>query len=75
MKEGENRMRLQIEDIRVGYDDKTIVHDLTIDIPDGKITTIIGANGCGKSPLLKAITRIMPYHGGQLYLMVKIFKK
>ncbi|MBQ0138126.1 MAG: ABC transporter ATP-binding protein [Kurthia sp.] len=61
-------MRLQIEDIRVGYDDKTIVHDLTIDIPDGKITTIIGANGCGKSTLLKAITRIIPYQAGSVVL-------
>lgn len=61
-------MRLQIEDIRVGYDDKTIVHDLSIDIPDGEITTIIGANGCGKSTLLKAITRIIPYQGGSVIL-------
>lgn len=36
-------MRLQVNQIRVGYDEKTIVHDLTITIPDGKVTTIIGA--------------------------------
>lgn len=61
-------MRLQIDNIRVGYDDKTIVHDLSIEIPDGKITTIIGANGCGKSTLLKAITRIIPHQSGTVIL-------
>lgn len=61
-------MRLQIEDIRVGYDDKVIVHDLSIKIPDGQITTIIGANGCGKSTLLKAITRIIPHQSGTVIL-------
>lgn len=61
-------MRLQVNQIRVGYDEKTIVHDLTITIPDGKVTTIIGANGCGKSTLLKAITRIIPYQSGAVIL-------
>ncbi|WP_342546368.1 ABC transporter ATP-binding protein [Lysinibacillus sp. FSL K6-4013] len=61
-------MRLEVESIRVGYDDKTIVHDLSLQIPDGKITTIIGSNGCGKSTLLKAITRILKHESGQVIL-------
>lgn len=61
-------MRLQVNQIRVGYDEKTIVHDLSIAIPDGKVTTIIGANGCGKSTLLKAITRIIPHQSGTVIL-------
>lgn len=61
-------MRLNINNIQVGYDDRKIVHDLSIEIPDGKITTIIGANGCGKSTLLKAITRIIPYQSGNVIL-------
>ncbi|GEK35617.1 ABC transporter ATP-binding protein [Kurthia sibirica] len=61
-------MRLKINNIQVGYDDQTIVHDLSIEIPDGKITTIIGANGCGKSTLLKAITRIIPHQAGTVIL-------
>ncbi|MFJ7951671.1 ABC transporter ATP-binding protein [Lysinibacillus sp. NPDC096418] len=61
-------LRLQIESIRVGYEGKTIVHDLSLQIPDGKITTIIGSNGCGKSTLLKAITRIMKHESGQVIL-------
>ncbi len=45
-----SELRLEVESIRVGYDDKTIVHDLSLQIPDGKITTIIGSNGCGSLP-------------------------
>jgi len=66
-KRGSN-LRLEVESIRVGYENKTIVHDLSLQIPDGKITTIIGSNGCGKSTLLKAITRILKHESGQVIL-------
>ncbi|MCU9615014.1 ABC transporter ATP-binding protein [Caldibacillus lycopersici] len=61
-------MRLQVKDIRVGYEEQTIIHDMSIQIPDGKITTIIGSNGCGKSTLLKAITRIISHQSGKIIL-------
>ena len=61
-------MRLVVEEISVSYENSQIVKDLTIQIPDGKISTIIGSNGCGKSTLLKAITRIIPYQRGQIVL-------
>ncbi|MFC3039463.1 ABC transporter ATP-binding protein [Virgibacillus xinjiangensis] len=61
-------MRLTVEDVRVGYEDKTIVHDLSMCIPDGEITTIIGSNGCGKSTLLKAMTRVIAPQAGQIML-------
>lgn len=61
-------MRIQVNDVEIGYDKKLIVNGLTIRIPDGQITTIIGSNGCGKSTLLKAMTRIIPYQKGQVLL-------
>lgn len=63
-----SKLRLEVESIRVGYENKTIVHGLSLQIPDGKITTIIGSNGCGKSTLLKAITRILKHESGQVIL-------
>lgn len=63
-----SKLRLEVESIRVGYENKTVVHDLSLQIPDGKITTIIGSNGCGKSTLLKAITRILKHESGQVVL-------
>ena len=34
-----------------------------MEIPEGKVTAIIGPNGCGKSTTLKALSRILPYKG------------
>lgn len=59
---------IQADAIRVAYDQKTIIDNLTTAIPKGQITTIIGANGCGKSTLLKALTRILPLQSGAVYL-------
>lgn len=58
--------RLTIENLKVGYGDVEIIHDLSHVLPDKKITTIIGSNGCGKSTLLKSIARIIPYQGGNI---------
>ncbi|WP_077303291.1 ABC transporter ATP-binding protein [Virgibacillus pantothenticus] len=60
--------RLTANDLSVGYGKEPIVRNLSVEIPDSKITSIIGSNGCGKSTLLKAITRIIPYEGGSVLL-------
>ncbi len=54
--------------ISVAYGDRSIIRDLSIKIPDGKITTIIGPNGCGKSTLLKTMGRIHKQKRGIVYL-------
>jgi iron complex transport system ATP-binding protein len=61
-------VRLYTDDLNIGYGERLIVKNLNIQIPDKKITTIIGSNGCGKSTLLKAITRIIPHHTGEVIL-------
>ncbi len=59
---------LRTNELQVGYGETLIVKDLNIEVPDKKITTIIGSNGCGKSTLLKALTRIIPYSSGSIVL-------
>jgi len=61
-------VRLYTSDLRIGYGERLIVKDLSLNIPDQKITAIIGSNGCGKSTLLKAITRIIPHQSGAVIL-------
>ena len=34
---------------------RTILHDFSVALPKGKVTAIIGPNGCGKSTFLKAV--------------------
>lgn len=59
---------IRVDGIQVGYGDKVIISDLSIDIPRGKTTTIIGPNGCGKSTLLKSIGRILNIKKGAIFL-------
>jgi iron complex transport system ATP-binding protein len=61
-------VRLYTNDLNISYGEHLIVKNLSIEIPDKKITTIIGSNGCGKSTLLKAITRIISYQSGIVIL-------
>ncbi|MFP3125549.1 ABC transporter ATP-binding protein [Ectobacillus funiculus] len=61
-------VRLHTRNLSICYDDLLIVKDLSVEIPDKKITTIIGSNGCGKSTLLKAITRIISRQSGTVVL-------
>ncbi len=45
------------DDLSVGYNGKTLIHDIEIGIRPGEILTLIGPNGSGKSTILKAITK------------------
>lgn len=57
--------RLYVEQMSIGYGDRLIVEDLSVTVPTGKITALVGANGSGKSTILKTMARIMkPVKGG-----------
>jgi iron complex transport system ATP-binding protein len=52
----------------LAYDQRTIVQDLDVEIPDGRITVIVGANACGKSTLLRGLARLLRPRGGVVLL-------
>ncbi len=60
--------RLCAERLSLGYDGRTVVDDLTLAIPDGQVTVIVGANACGKSTLLRGLARLMRPTGGAALL-------
>ena len=60
--------RLNSEQVTIGYGDTTIINHLDVEIPDGKVTSIIGPNGCGKSTLLKALSRLLSVKDGTINL-------
>lgn len=59
---------LSAENLSVAYGDKVIIPSMEVEIPKGKIISIIGPNGCGKSTLLKALARIIPHKSGEILL-------
>lgn len=67
----ENQKSLATKDLSISYGEKVIVDNLNIEIPKGKITTIIGPNGCGKSTTLKSISRILKPKTGSIYISGK----
>lgn len=62
---------IETKNINIAYGNVNIVEDLNLEIPKGKITTIIGANGCGKSTILKTIARILKAKSGDIYINSK----
>jgi iron complex transport system ATP-binding protein len=55
-------------ELAVGYDRLVVVPGLSVAVPEGKITAIVGANGCGKSTILKACARILRPLSGSVQL-------
>ncbi|MFD1675271.1 ABC transporter ATP-binding protein [Alicyclobacillus fodiniaquatilis] len=60
--------RLVTEHLSIGYGDRLIVDDLNLRIPDGKITALVGANGSGKSTILKTMARLLRPQSGNVLL-------
>jgi len=48
-------MDLKIDNVSHSYGDLEILHNVSLDIPEGKIVCIVGPSGCGKSTLLRMI--------------------
>lgn len=59
---------LQAEHLSLGYGDRTVVQDLDLAVPPGAVTAVVGANACGKSTLLRAMSRLLAPREGRVVL-------
>ncbi|MBU1294444.1 MAG: ABC transporter ATP-binding protein [Gammaproteobacteria bacterium] len=60
--------QLLVDHLAAGYGEKNILNDINIDINLGQITSIVGANACGKSTLLRTMSRLLSPSSGQVLL-------
>lgn len=60
--------RLAAHDLTIGYDRRIISESLSVAIPDGSFTVIVGANASGKSTLLRALARLLTPMSGEVRL-------
>lgn len=60
--------RLYTQQLDIAYESRLIVEDLNLSIPSGKITALVGANGSGKSTILKTMSRILKPRKGSVFL-------
>lgn len=60
--------RLTAESVTLGYDQRLIAENLSVEIPDNSFTVIVGPNACGKSTLLRALSRMLKPTAGRVLL-------
>lgn len=59
---------IKVESITKKYSEQTVVDQVSLQIPQGKITSLIGANGAGKSTLLSIISRLLKQNNGNIII-------
>ncbi|NLV79590.1 MAG: ABC transporter ATP-binding protein [Rhodococcus sp.] len=59
---------LVVENLELGYGNRTVVDGLDLAVPPGRITCIVGANACGKSTLLRSMSRLLAPRRGHVLL-------
>ncbi|XAS63970.1 ABC transporter ATP-binding protein [Micrococcaceae bacterium Sec5.8] len=55
---------LKASDLTLKYDQRTVIEGLSVEIPEGRVSMIVGANACGKSTLLRGLARLLKPAGG-----------
>lgn len=66
-----NKPAMEVRDLKFSYGKNKVLKGVSLKIEEGKVTTILGANGCGKSTLFSLMTKnLFPNHGN-IYLKGK----
>ncbi|MFI5756224.1 ABC transporter ATP-binding protein [Streptomyces sp. NPDC051569] len=60
--------RLTARELTLAYEDRTVVHELDLAVPEGRVTVIVGPNACGKSTTLRALGRLLKPKDGAVLL-------
>ena len=59
---------ITVNDLTVKFEDKMVLDNVSCQIDKGKITSIIGKSGMGKSVLMKTVLGLLSYSAGEIYV-------
>ncbi|HET7476281.1 MAG TPA: urea ABC transporter ATP-binding subunit UrtE [Dermatophilaceae bacterium] len=59
---------LTLDDVHVGYGRTTVVHGVSLEVPAGSVTAVLGHNGAGKSTLLRAAVGLLRPRSGRVLI-------
>ncbi|MFH1241827.1 MAG: ABC transporter ATP-binding protein [Pseudomonadota bacterium] len=62
-------MLLKVKDMTVHYGKARAVDSVSLEVAEGAVATIIGANGAGKSTILKALSGLLPLTSGEIWFL------
>ena len=62
-------MQLSVKDITIHYGKAMAVDRVSLEVWEGAVVTIIGANGAGKSTILKALSGLIPLTSGEIWFL------
>lgn len=68
-------MKLKIENLRVSFQNRTIIDNINLNVKEGEFVTILGPSGCGKSTILNTLTGIIKQQSGNIYIDNEIIKE
>ncbi|MFH1639120.1 MAG: ABC transporter ATP-binding protein [Chloroflexota bacterium] len=61
-------IKIEVQHLSLGYARREVVRDVTFQVHPGEMVGLIGPNGCGKSTIIRAVTRVIPPYRGQVLL-------
>lgn len=59
---------LTLDNVAIGYHRQAIIEGINLHLPEGEMTCLLGANGCGKTTLMKTLLGLLPAIDGDIYL-------
>ncbi len=61
-------IKIEMQNVCLGYGRKVVLNDMTFQVMPGEMVGLIGPNGCGKSTIIKALSRVISPHSGKIFL-------
>jgi manganese/zinc/iron transport system ATP- binding protein len=71
----ESEIPLSVRDLKVAYQVKPVLYNVSVEIPPGSLVGLIGPNGAGKSTLLKAVVDMIPRVSGRIRVFGKSYSQ